>query len=234
MARSASDLPPGARAGAPRLSDFTEMGDLAITVAGLPLDHRLYHFRLVCSGFEHAHVILGGESYVALAEGLQNALWALGGAPREHRSDSLSAAFRNLDARCAGGPDLALRRAVRALRHGAHPQQPRRGPRERLHREPHGHLKSAIERRAAAARLAQLRDLAAYRRFIDEIVSRKNARNAKRIDAERRCCSRCPRKRTCDYEETFVRHLLGRLHAAQGVLHRAVPADRPSAAGAPL
>ena len=35
---------------------------------------------------------------VALAEGLQNTLWALGGAPREHRSDSLSAAFRNLDA----------------------------------------------------------------------------------------------------------------------------------------
>src|SRR5205823_2594765 len=28
----------------------------------------------------------------------QNALWSLGGAPREHRSDSLSAAFRNLDA----------------------------------------------------------------------------------------------------------------------------------------
>ena len=41
--------------------------------------------------------MLGGESFVALAEGLQNALWSLGGAPREHRSDSLSAAFRNLD-----------------------------------------------------------------------------------------------------------------------------------------
>jgi hypothetical protein len=76
------------------LSDFTEMGDLPVEVAGSLLDHRLYHFRLACSGFEHAHVILGGESYVALAEGLQNALWALGGAPREHRSDSLSAAFR--------------------------------------------------------------------------------------------------------------------------------------------
>jgi len=35
---------------------------------------------------------------VALAEGLQNALWTLGGAPEQHRSDSLSAAFRNLDA----------------------------------------------------------------------------------------------------------------------------------------
>jgi hypothetical protein len=55
-------------------SDFTEMSDLAITVAGEALDHRLYHFRLAYSGFEHAHVVLGGESYVALAEGLQNAL----------------------------------------------------------------------------------------------------------------------------------------------------------------
>ena len=79
------------------LSDFTDMADLGVTVAGATLDHRLYHFRLAYSGFEHAHVILGGESYVALAEGSQNALWALGGAPLEHRSDSLSAAFRNLD-----------------------------------------------------------------------------------------------------------------------------------------
>ena len=55
------------------LSDFTEMGDLGIEVSGSLLDHRLYHFRLACSGFEHAHVILGGEGYVALAEGRQNA-----------------------------------------------------------------------------------------------------------------------------------------------------------------
>ncbi|MBB4424000.1 hypothetical protein GGD66_002544 [Bradyrhizobium sp. CIR48] len=37
------------------------------------LDHRLCHFRLAFSGFEHAHVVFGGESFVALAEGLQNA-----------------------------------------------------------------------------------------------------------------------------------------------------------------
>jgi hypothetical protein len=49
-------------------------------------------------GFEHAHVVLGGDSFVALAEGMQNALWALGGVPKEHGSDSLSAAFRNLAA----------------------------------------------------------------------------------------------------------------------------------------
>src|SRR4030081_732034 len=83
------------------LSDFTDTSALGVRVAGVVLGHRLYHFRLAFSGFEHAHVVLGGESFVALAEGLQNALWALGGAPREHRSDSLSAAFRNLDKNAA-------------------------------------------------------------------------------------------------------------------------------------
>ena len=56
------------------LSDFTDMGALGITIAGERFDHRLYHFRLAFSGFEHAHVVLGGESFVALAEGLQDAL----------------------------------------------------------------------------------------------------------------------------------------------------------------
>jgi len=63
------------------LSDFTDMGDHGISIAGVPINHRLYHFRLAFSGWEHAHVVLGGESFVALAEGLQNALWALGRAP---------------------------------------------------------------------------------------------------------------------------------------------------------
>ena len=79
------------------LSDFTDVSGLEIIVDGAPLAHRLYHFRLAFSGWEHAHVVLGNESFVALAEGLQNALWALGGAPKEHRTDSLSAAYRNLD-----------------------------------------------------------------------------------------------------------------------------------------
>jgi hypothetical protein len=79
------------------LSDFTDVSALGIMIAGARFDHRLYHFRLAFSGFEHAHVVLGGESFVALAEGLQNALWALGGVPEQHRSDSLSAAFCNLD-----------------------------------------------------------------------------------------------------------------------------------------
>ena len=97
------------------LSDFTDMGKLGVTIANGPLMHRLYHFRLACSGFEHARVVLGGEGYVALAEGLQKALWSLGCVPAEHRTDSLSAAFKNLGQKPGGknpevpaGKDLTL------------------------------------------------------------------------------------------------------------------------------
>jgi hypothetical protein len=92
------------------LSDFTDTNAFGVTISGVPLEHRLYHFRLAFSGFAHAHVVLGGESFVALAEGLQNALWAVGGAPREHRSDSLSAAFCNLDRDAQEDLTSAIRR----------------------------------------------------------------------------------------------------------------------------
>jgi hypothetical protein len=39
------------------LSDFTRMGDLGISIAGEPLDHMLYHFRLAYCGWQHAHVV---------------------------------------------------------------------------------------------------------------------------------------------------------------------------------
>jgi hypothetical protein len=186
------------------LSDFTEMGDLNITVTGVPLEHRLYHFRLACSGFEHAHVILGGESYVALAEGLQNALWALGGAPREHRSDSLSAAFRNLDRQARD--DLTRRYDALCAHYGMEPTRNNRGV---AHENgaiegPHGHLKSALRDALLLRGSTDFADLLAYRSFVDEIVSRQNARNAKRIEAERAALQPLPDTRTCDYEETRV------------------------------
>jgi len=187
------------------LSDFTDMGDVGITIAGVPLDHRLYHFRLAYSGFEHAHVVLGGESFVALAEGMQNALWALGGAPREHRTDSLSAAFRNLDKETR--EDLTLRYDELCAHYGMTPTRNNAGiAHENGSIEgPHGHLKRAIEDALLMRATSDFEDLAAYRRFIDEIVGRRNARNAKRIDIERAEFLELPDRRTCDYEEVTVR-----------------------------
>ena len=49
------------------LSDFTTLKDVTVTIAGEPLEHRLYHFRLAYSGWSHVTVVLGGESFSALA-----------------------------------------------------------------------------------------------------------------------------------------------------------------------
>src|ERR1022692_1847717 len=186
------------------ISDFTEMGELAVRVAGVDLDHRLYHFRLACSGFEHVHVILGGESYVALAEGLQNALWTLGGAPREHRSDSLSAAFRNLDRDARD--DLTRRYDALCAHYGMDPTRNNRGVAHEngAIESAHGHLKKAVKDALLMRGVNEFEDLTSYRGFIDEIVSRKNAHNTKRIEAERRMLQLLPGQRTCDYEETIV------------------------------
>jgi transposase InsO family protein len=186
------------------LWDFTEMGDLGVSIAGVALDHRLYHFRLVWSGFEHAHVILGGESYVALAEGLQNALWALGGAPGEHRSDSLSAAFRNLDADAR--QDLTRRYDALCEHYGMTPSRNNRGVAHENGsiESAHGHLKAAIRDALLLRGSADFDDLADYRRFVDEVVGRRNRRHGPRIDLERAALRALPGSRTCDFEEVIV------------------------------
>lgn len=187
------------------LSDFTAMGKLGVTVAGEPLDHRLYHFRLAYSGFQHAHVVLGGESYVALAEGLQNALWTLGGVPHEHRTDSLSAAFKNLDQ--SAQTDLTDRFDALCRHYGMTPTRNNKGIAHENGsiESPNGHLKRAIEDALVMRGVRDFEDLAAYRRFIDEIVGRINARNGKRIDMERPSLRPLPARRTTDYEEVTLR-----------------------------
>lgn len=186
------------------LSDFTDMGSLGVTIAGQPLDHLLYHFRLVWSGFEHAHVILGGESFVALAEGLQNALWSLSGSSLYHRSDSLSAAFRNLDA----DAKVDLTHRYEAL--CAHCRMtPTRNNKGVAHENgsiesSHGHLKNAIRDALLMRGTRDFGDLVSYRAFIDEIISRRNAAHGKRIDAERTHLQALPDRRTTDFEEVIV------------------------------
>ena len=47
-------------------------------------------------------------------------------------------------------------------------------------------------------------DLNAYRRFVDEVVGRRNANNRKRIELERSRLTPLPKRRTADYEEKIV------------------------------
>jgi hypothetical protein len=186
------------------LSNFTDMNGLGVTIAGVPLLHRIYHFRLAFSGFAHAHVVLGGESFVALAEGLQNALWALGGVPEQHRSDSLSAAFRNVDRDMQ--EDLTRRYEELCAHYGMTPTRNNPGVAHENGsiESPHGHLKKVLTDELLLRGSRDFADLPAYRRFVDEVLGRRNARNRKRIEIERGALKPLPGRRTTDYEEARV------------------------------
>jgi len=77
-------------------SDFTHMKELGITINGELFDHLLYHFVLTYSNWETGTICFS-ESFEALKEGLENALWELGGVPLEHKTDQLTAAVQKLD-----------------------------------------------------------------------------------------------------------------------------------------
>ena len=79
-------------------SDFTHMNDLGVTIQRQPFEHMLYHFVLTYSNWETLTVCFS-ESFESLSEGLQNALWELGGVPLRHRTDRLSTAVNNLTER---------------------------------------------------------------------------------------------------------------------------------------
>jgi hypothetical protein len=194
------DHPPGRQG----LSDFTDMGELAVTIAGQPLAHRLYHFTLAYSRWEYAEVVLGGESYTALACGLQNALWALAGAPAEHRSDSLSAAFRNLDDNAR--VDQTRRYEALCGHYGmtATRNNPGLAHENGSIESHHGHLKNSLEQTLILRGIRDFDSLEAYRSWIAELVGRRNARRDKMVELERTHLRPLPPRRTTDYDEATV------------------------------
>lgn len=75
-------------------SDFTSMSGLHVTIQGKAFPHLVYHFVLTYSNWETGTICFS-ESFESLSEGLQNALWELGGVPLDHQSDRMSAAVNN-------------------------------------------------------------------------------------------------------------------------------------------
>ena len=186
------------------LSDFTHMDDAGVTIGGIQLAHMLYHLRAVYSGYESAHVVLGGESFTALAAGLQKALWALGGVFAEHRTDSLSAAFKNLEPTVID--DLTVRYEALCEHYSMVPTRNNRGVAHENGsvESSHGHLKRRVEDALLLRGSRDFDDLDAYRAFIDEIVARHNARRGMRIDVERAALGALPPRRCDEHEEHIV------------------------------
>lgn len=189
-------------AGHQGLSDFTHP-NTAITLAGEPFDHLLYQFRLAHSGWRHVHIVQGGESYSALADGLQNALHTLGGAPREHRTDSLSAAYvNNVEKQRLTDDYEALCR-----HYGMTPTTNNLGVSHEngAIEAPHGSLKRRI---AQAVKLRGSNDFAtlrAYRDFVERIVNKLNKRCKGRLSDEQKSLQALPTHRFIDYNELTVK-----------------------------
>lgn len=147
--------PPGLQA----LSDFTDGSRLGVTLGGAPFPHLLYHFWLAFSGWQYVKAICGGESFTALTEGVQEALWQLGGVPRTHRTDRLSAAYRNLSSR----DDEAARYAEFCRHYGMEPTRNNAGVSHEngAVEAAHGHLKTGLDEALELRGARDFPDLAA-------------------------------------------------------------------------
>jgi len=168
-----------------------------------PFAHLLYQFRLAFCGWRYVHIIQGGESYSALADGLQSALHALGGAPQEHRTDSLSAAYVNAAEKrrlTDDYHDLCKHYGMRPTTNNLGVSH-ENGAIEAAH----GSLKRRIEQAIKIRGSNDFPTRHAYRAFIEHIVDKLNQRCRGRLAEEQKVLLPLPGHRFIDYSELTVR-----------------------------
>ena len=187
------------------LSDFTNAKELGITIRHELLPHLIYHYRLAFSGWEYAQVVLGGESFEALAEGLQNALWACGGVPKTHRTDSLSAAYKNRFEQKEEDFTQAYREFC------AHYKvEPTRNNRGESHENgtveaSHTSLKRNLEQALALRGSTDFSSIDEYRDLLRGIMAKRNKRVEREFAEEKASLNPLPERKTTDYSEERVK-----------------------------
>jgi transposase InsO family protein len=181
-------------------SDFTHP-DSPVTIQGRPFAHLLYQFRLAYSGWRSVTVVQGGESYAALACGLQRALKQAGGSPLEHRTDSLSAARKNREN--AWTDDYA-----KLCEH--YGMQPTRNNPGQSHENgvvecANGSLKQRLSQQLKLRGHADFDSVAAYQALIDKVVDKLNRRIRSRFDEEQSSLQPLPGDEMADYRTLNVK-----------------------------
>jgi Mu transposase-like protein len=185
------------------ISDYTWMNKLKITLAGNEFKHKVYHYRLVYSGWTYVQVVLGGESFESLSSGLQNAFWRSGGVPVTHRTDSLSAAFKNHTQEV-----LLTQRYDRLCKHyGVKPTRNNKGIAHEngAIESPNGHLKRKIEQQLMLRGSRDFNNLASYEEFINLIVAKINRQCKTRFEEEKSYLQTLPSRRTNNFSELHVK-----------------------------
>ncbi|NJP09401.1 MAG: transposase family protein [Leptolyngbyaceae cyanobacterium RU_5_1] len=193
------------RPGEMGLSDFTHFKQVEITIGGKAVEHLLDHYRLAYSGWQYVQVVQGGESFIARSEGLQNALTACKGVPQEHRTDSLSAAYRNLGGRTAADLTQMYERLCQHYH-----LKPSRNNRGIAHENgsiesPHGHFKNRLHQALLLRESVDFPSVAAYQQFIEQVVERLNQTCWERFEVEKAHLSALPADRYPDYEVLTVK-----------------------------
>ena len=183
-------------------SDFTRMGALGITIGGQPFDHLLYHFVLPYSDWETGTVCFS-ESFESLSEGLQNALFELGGVPRMHQTDSLTSAVCPVTSK-----DQFTERYAGLLRHygiaGAHtnPNSPHEnGDVEQRNRR----FKDAVTQALLIRGGRDFENRLEYGHFLDRLFVELNRPRRKRFIEEIEMLSALPSKRVDAHRRLKVR-----------------------------
>jgi transcriptional regulator with XRE-family HTH domain len=154
-------------------SDFTYMNSLGVTLGGVPFPHLVYHLVLVYSNMEAVQICFS-ESFEALVEGFETCIWQLGGVPRQHRTDHLSAAIRPLDDDAR--TQAKERYRVLMVHYGLEPTTNNvgvaheNGDVEQEHRQ----FKRAVDQALRARGSREFSDRAAYNRFLQNLAKKRN------------------------------------------------------------
>ena len=173
-------------------SDFTHMNKLDITIGGSSFDHMIYHFVLTYSNWE-AGTICFSESFESLSQGLQNALWELGGVPEKHRTDCLTTAVNK-----AANPEEFTRRYQDLVDHyGTSPCKTNpNSPNENGDIEQRNYrFKKAVDQALLLRGNRNFDNRIAYEEFLHKLFNQLNAGRNKRFLQEQAVLRRLPKRR---------------------------------------
>jgi hypothetical protein len=173
-------------------SDFTHMTSLGITMGGQRFPHLLYHFVLSYSNWEAASICYS-ESFENLSEGLQNALWELGGVPVQHQTDRMSTAVNNMsDEREFTARYEALLRHYRL--EGRKIQAGKANENGDVEQR-HYRLKKAVEQALLLRDSRNFASVAQYETFLRALLAQLNAGRRQRLAEEMQYLRALPDRR---------------------------------------
>lgn len=183
-------------------SDFSHMGSLGVTLQGQPFDHLIYHFVLTYSNWETGTVCFS-ESYESLSEGFQNALWELGGVPRDHQIDRMtSAVHNNCDSK------RFTRRYASLLNHygikGRKIQAGKANENGDIEQR-HHRFKRALEQALLLRGSWDFESREKYQEFLQRLFRQLNAGRRERFAEELPLLGRLPQHRLNDFKRQKVR-----------------------------